>query len=427
MRGLEALGIALLSTICITSISAAAGAPAMLGTSELQGLYQQRDFFTLRDRLEALSLDASSSPELRFLAAAVDQAFNDPEDSNQIIASLLTTVGLEPRLQLDVLNLQLTNHLRLHDYPAALEAARALLSSPDGESAPRAVSEAQNKLPLLEALQDVPPQRAEIRGPSRLALGQNRRVPLKIEGQKVQFALDTGANFSVIMRGEAEKLGLRIRPVGLIISTSTAKKVLGDVAVAGSVEIGKIRYQNVVFLVFPDELLTFSDGKKIPGLVGFPLVEAMEEVRFRRDNVMEIPKAPTRRTLGNLALNDLEPLTLVRYNKEDLLCRLDTGAGHTVFYEPFFQRFQERVRARGTAVTAHAGGVGGFQEIPAYRLPNMVFDLAAAGITLKWVDVYTEAIRPAEENYLFCNVGLDALGKFRAYTISFRDMALILE
>ncbi len=427
MRGLEALGIALLSTTCIAAISTAADAAATFDTGELQDLYQQRDFFTLRDRLETLSLDKSSSPELRFLGAAVAQAFNDPEDSSRIIASLLTTAGLESNLQLDLLNLQLTNHLRLHDYPAALEAAHALLSSPDAEAASRAVSEAQNKLPLLEALQDVPPQITEIRGPSRLALGQNRRVPLKIEGQKVEFALDTGANFSVIMRSQAEKLGLRIRPVDLIISTSTTKKVLGDVAVAGSVEIGKIRFQNVVFLVFPDELLTFSDGKNIPGLVGFPLVEAMGEVRFRRDNVMEIPKAPTRRTLRNLALNDLEPLTLIRYNKEDLLCRLDTGAGNTVFYEPFFQRFEERVRAQGTAVTAHAGGVGGFQEIPAYRLPKMVLNLAAAGITLKWVDVYTEAIRSPEENYLFCNVGLDALAKFRAYTISFRDMALILE
>lgn len=422
-----ALVVVVLTNLGGFDLALAADGPEDLDLGQLQSIYQRRDFFSLRDRLAELSPVTRSQPEVALLQAAVEQAFNDLDSSNRSIDTALAVEDLDPGLVLQLRNLQLTNRLRQHDYPAALETARSILSSPAVESAPIAASEARNKLPLLQALQDVPPQITEIRGPSRLALGPNRRVPLKVEDQKVDFALDTGANFSVIMRSEAEKLGLRIRPVDLLISTSTARKVLGDVAVAGSVEIGKIRYQNVVFLVFPDELLTFRDGKKIPGLVGFPLVEAMGEVRFRRDNVMEIPKTPTRRTLGNLTLNDLEPLTQVRYSKEDLLCRLDTGAGHTVFYEPFFQRFQERIRARGKAATAQAGGVGGFQEIPAYRLPKMVLTIAAAGVTLKWVDVYTEAIRPPEENYLFCNVGLDALAKFRAYTINFRDMALILE
>lgn len=408
-------------------VALAADSPHYSDLGQLKTFYQQRDFFSLRDRLDQLPAASRSQPEVAILQAAVQQAFNDLDSSNETITTTLAAADLEPVLVLQLRNLQLTNHFRKHDYPAALETARIILSSPALESAPRAASEARNKLPLLQALQDVPPQETEIRGPSRLALGQTKRVPLRIEGQKVQFALDTGANLSVIMRSEAEKLGLRIRPANIVISTATAKKVLGDVAAAQTVEIGKIRYRNVVFLVLPDEMLTFPRGHRIPGLVGFPLVEAMGEVRFRRDNVMEIPKTSARRTLGNLALNDLDPLTLVRYNREDLLCRLDTGAGDTVFYEPFYRRFQDRVRSRGKAVTAKVGGVGGFQEIPAYRLHTMVLNLAAAGVTLEQVDVYTQSIRPPEENYLFCNVGLDALVKFRAYSINFRDMALILE
>ena len=40
----------------------------------------------------------------------------------------------------------------------------------------------------------------------------------EIQGVKLRFALDTGANFSVIMRSEAERLKLAILPVGLQVN-----------------------------------------------------------------------------------------------------------------------------------------------------------------------------------------------------------------
>ena len=254
----------------------------------------------------------------------------------------------------------------------------------------------QGKLPLLQSLSDVPPQETVITGPSRLALGATRRVPLKIHGRRYDFAMDTGANFSVIMRSEAIRLGLEIRQADLVM---------------------------------PDEMLTFEGGHTIPGLVGFPLVEAMGEVRFRRDDVLEIPHPAPRRSAGNLTLHDLDPLVRVRYGKDDLLCRLDTGAGQTVFYEPFFRRYQDRIESVGKSVTATNTGVGGAQEVPAFRLPRMAFTVASAGVNLRRVEVYTVPIRPADQNFLYCNLGLDALEqpRFQAYVLNFRDMALVLE
>ena len=413
--------------LCCFSSGLGAQGQATPEPAHFQELFDRRDYFALRDSLEQLSDLTAGPAELRFFKAATQQAFNLPAASNQTIEALLAEEDLGSQLILRLRYLQLTNHLRLHRYGAALGSANTFLSDIRDDSSSALVADVRGKLPLLQVLANVPPQETEIRGPSKLVLGKTRRVPLKIQGTKFSFALDTGANFSVIMRSEAQRLGLEIRPTNLVISTSTTRRVVGDVTVAREVEIGKIRYRNVVFLVLPDETLSFSDGEKVPGLVGFPLVNAMGEVRFRRDNVMEIPDKPQRRPYQNLALHDLDPLVQVRYGKDDLLCRLDTGANRTVFYEPFFRQYQERIESAGHRITAKAGGVGGIQEIPAYRLPKMALTIAAAGVNLRRVEVYTQSIRDLEENYLHCNVGLDAFARFQSYTINFRDMALVLK
>ena len=395
--------------------------------TELRQLYSQRNFFALRNRLDELAGDSSMASEIGFLRAATLQAFNRLTESTAIIGELLARRDSPPELGLELQALRLTNSLRQHRYRAALESARLLLASPVVDRRPILAAETRNKLSLLETLSEFPPQQVSIDGPTRMALGNTRLVPLTINDSALRFALDTGANFSVIARSQAESLHLAIRPAGLVIATSTAQHVVGDVTIADRVDIGNVHLRHVVFLVLPDDVLSFDGGKAIPGLVGFPVVEAMREVRFRRDNVIEIPQNPPRRSLGNLALDELEPLTLVRYRKDELLCRLDTGAAQTVFYEPFYRRYGEQIRATGHAITATAVGIGGAQQIPAYRLQRMALTIAAAGIDLRRVEVYTRAIRRPDENYLYCNIGRDALDLYRAYTINFEDMALTLE
>jgi len=413
-----------LATLAVTAAEQPDAPPA---AADLHTLYASRDFFSLREQIAGDSDGEPQDPERRFFAAAVKLAFNKPAESVRIAESLLEAENLAPLLSLRLQHLLVTANLRLHRYDDALSAARTLLASPTLEEDPDVEQEVRSTLPLLEALVDVPPQEAEIRRSSRLALGNNRRVPLRIGDAKRQFALDTGANFSVIMASEAEALGLTIRPAAVEVATSTGSRVLADVAVAKQMTIGKVDYRNVVFLVFPDEFLTFPGGHRIPGLVGFPVVEAMGEIRFRRDNVLEIPSRPPVRKLSNLALDDLDPLVQIRYNRDDLVCRLDTGANKTVFYEPFYQRYRERLESLGRNVTVTTGGVGGLLELPALHLPRLALTIAAAGTTLRDVDIYTRSIRSAGENYLYCNVGLDVLHSFSAYVINFRDMALVLE
>ena len=421
-----------LVALCLVVIVAPVGAAperssTEVGIEALHELYLSRHFFSLRDRLTTSKGLDSTDPRIGLYHAAMGSAFNQPSASNRIIRALLSRRDLPFALQLRLMHMEVENHLRLTDYSSALEVAEKILAQPQNRASNPAQAYASRMLPLLTALSDVPAQTSAKSGFSRLALGKSNRLPLEISGKNRRYAIDTGANFSVMMESEAIELGLKIRQADLRVSTSTDSEVVADVAVAKEMLIGKVRYQNVIFLVFPDEDLALAGNERIPGLVGFPVVNAMDEIRFRRDGVLEIPQVAAQRSTANLALNDLEPLVQARYNRDDLLCRLDTGAEKTDFYEPFFRRYRERIESHGKRVTTTRGGVGGYQDFEAYRLNRFLLTVASLDIQLRRVDVLTQTTRPPQLNYLDCNLGRDALDQFPAYVLNFRDMALILE
>lgn len=418
-RGRTTAGVPALAGLLLAAAGVAQPAPAE------RALYEARDFFTLRERLAARPREAAEPQEIGFLRAASLQASNDPDGSHRVAAEVLAGGPAAP-LAAQLHRLEMDNHLRRFRYADALASARALLALGDAGADPALARDAAGALPLLAALADAPPQEVEIRGPSRLALERNRRLPVTIGEQERRLTLDTGANVSVLMRSEAEALGLVVRPAGVQVSTSTGRSVTADVAIAPRLAIGQALLRNVAFLIFPDELLTFADGTRIPGLVGFPVADALGELTFRRDDVVEIPRSAPRRAPSNLALDGLELLVRPRYGRDDLLCRLDTGAAHTVFYAPFYRRYRERLDKLGEPVTTTAGGVGGVRELAALRLPSFVLTVAAAGITLRDVDVLVAPLGDPRHDVLDCNLGQDALASFRSWTLNLRDMALVV-
>ncbi len=394
--------------------------------AELLELYHQRDYFELRAALAGATA-LVERPEHRFLTAAVDHAFNRPLASNRVLAELSSQgSNLPAKLKSEALRLEMENHVRLHDYPAALVAARRIVGAP-GEHPRELVSEVANTTLLLEALQAEPPQTVEIRSASRLKLELRRRlVAVTLGGSRVELGIDTGANFSVLMRSVAQAAGLSIRSVGLQVTTSTGRIVPADVAVADQVTLGRAELRNVVFLVFPDELLSFAGGARLPGLIGLPVLEALGEIRLLADNVLEIPARPPKRGESNLALDGLELLVSARFQKEDIVCRLDTGSGRTFFYAPFFQRFRSRIESLGQRQPVEIEGVGGARRLEAIEVSALTLQVARADLRLRRPLIYTAPLVDGGEDYLACNLGIDELDGFRYYAINFVDMALFL-
>ncbi|HET7321990.1 MAG TPA: retropepsin-like aspartic protease, partial [Longimicrobiaceae bacterium] len=229
------------------------------------------------------------------------------------------------------------------------------------------------------------------------------------------------------MRSEARALGLRIIPAGIEVGSSTGTEVTADVAVADRLTIGGLEFHNAVFLVMDDSLLTFPDGFRIPGIIGFPVIEAMGEIRIRGGDTLVVPERVPTRTAANLALQQLSPLTTVSWRGDTLICRLDTGASSIQFYEPVYRRSGDRIRAAGRLDTLRFGGAGGVRQLEGYRLRDVRLAVGDATVVLDSTFVLTHSIEDhPEDNFLGCNLGHDVLDAFGEYVINFRDMAFLL-
>lgn len=393
-------------------------------SARLLGLHRARDFFAL-DSLLAASPELDT-PLAELMRAEVAHAFNRPERSNAILASLETRAAeLPDSLRVSLYRLKYRNSMRLHDYPRALASATTLLATTRPDSARRARIE--NEVRLLEAVRDVPPQRVVRRDASIVHRRPDTRVPVRVADSTRAYVFDTGANVSAMMRSEAEALGLEIREAAVEVGSVTGARITADVAVADRFGIGEVELANVVFLVMPDSLLTFDDGEfTIPGIVGFPVVEALGEIAFRGGEELRVPAEVPRRPIRNLALDFLDPRIRVRAFGETHLCRLDTGAGDTDFYLPFHRRHRETIESIGRRDSVASTGVGGTRSLPAYVLPEIELAIGDTTVVLEDRPVYTISLDEEDDEVLDCNVGLDVLRSFREYVVNFRSMTFLL-
>jgi hypothetical protein len=396
---------------------------APLGWEEVLRLVSSRDYFALRERVEPRAAEAGLPA--RFARAMVLRAFNDPAGATAVIDSLLFEGVLPDSVASALAESRLANHLRLFDYPAGLAAADELLRDTTGLG-PGDLHDIRNLRRLFAALRWVPPQRVEIRGPSTLALDEGR-IPVQVGDSLRSYVFDTGANLSTLMRSEAVALGLRILPAGIDVGTSTDQRVVADLAVAERLRIGRIDFSNVVFLVLDDALLTFPGDYRIPGIIGFPVIEGMVEVHSTAAGEIFVPEVAGERTERNLALHELTPLIRASWGETPLLCRLDTGADVTSLYEPAYRKLRDRIEGEAELTAHRWGGAGGIREMQVFMLPRLEL---ALGDTVAVVDsipvLPTSIARTDAENYLDCNLGQDVLRAFSRFVLNFRDMAFLL-
>ena len=388
----------------------------------LDSLYRAHDYFTLRDSLSDSDTNAICAG---LYLAAVQRAFNNPRQSNKTIERTLQSDSLSDSLKFSLRKLQLSNFLSLHSYRAMDSLGKVILSSPHILADSATMADIRNNTHLGHALGDVAPLVVTIRGASLIRTDKAGHVPLQIDDSLRNYTFDTGANLSVLMRSEAEALGLRIRPAALSVGSSTGAQVLADLAVAPRVQIGQIDYANVVFLVLPDSMLTFSNGFRIPGILGFPLIEGMGEIHFRRDGSLLIPAVASSSGPRNVAMEELRPLVQVTYRGQRLACLLDSGAGESQLAAPYYVTHRAQVESAGVRDSIRLGGAGGERVMPIYRLSHATIGVGDTSVVLRNLRVQATRLDDPKDE-LDCAIGLDVLRSSSGYTLNFKTMSLLL-
>lgn len=382
---------------------------------------RSHDYFRLRDHLNDLG-QVNDAWGL-FFRAVVANGFGHEAESDSILDRLTRQQRTVPdSLQLRAAQLRYQNDIRIYRYADALSDAKAVMALPLADSATR--TDMANEARLFEALRDVPPQTVETREGGDLHPDKHGRVIVTVDSTQRRYAFDSGANLSVLMRSEAERLGLEIRPVGVVVGGASNLQVQADVAVASRVEVGGATLRHVVFLVLPDSALTFP-GLRITGLLGFPVQRALGAMAYQKDGTLRVLADTNPRVRSTLALHKYTPFISVTVHADTLSCQLDTGSGNTVLYEPFYQSHRAWIDSIGQPDTLTEGGVGGTRRLPVVTLPATTLSIAGVPVSLDDIEVRT-TLPSWQDKHLMCLIGRDALTEFREYVIDYHNMVLEL-
>ena len=393
----------------------------------LDSLYEHHHYFQLRDTLKSGSFQLGERDEL-LLKAKLHSVFNERAASNALIEQLLTKyeTELSEAERLDLLETRIVNSVFLFDYSEALDATEELLTSDSLSEENR--KEHLNTQIIYRSLQDAPAQAVQLEKtelPITKDLAGLSRIPVEINTTRQEVVFDTGANFSVITDSLALKSGMEIIGETFGVKAVTGGEVNSRIGIADSLRLGNTLLKNVVFLVFPEESLSFPEANyTIDAILGFPVINALKEVMLIDQEKFLITGGTSDPTHQNLSLDFLTPIVEVFENGTSLPFTFDTGANTTAFYEEYFNLRKEKILEKGSKDSLQFGGAGGVIKIPVYYVPfkgrigESSFQLDSAAVRLKNTSEYPG---------IYGNLGQDVLSQFDTLLIDFEDMAFDLK
>lgn len=393
---------------------------------ELHSLYYKKQFFTLRDELKK-NHESYDSLTRDYYQALVYSVFNKPAESNSIIAKILehNLSSLTDSMKVELYEALSINNVNLFQYDKALEASEFLLKNHPEHYSSEELEDMKNTELIWKASTFIPPQTVTVKGDTRLEITKDiaglTNIEVSISGENEKFIFDTGANFSTIRKSYAEKLGLKFLEGEIKVGTSTGNKVNSNLGIADALKIGNHEFNNVLFLILPDEALTFGGGAYvINAIIGFPVIKEMKEIILSEDEIF-IPAKSEESAYQNLAMNEFTPIVETIINSDTLLFSFDTGANKTAIYSKYYDDNKEFIDKNYEEEEFNVGGAGGVVKITGFMLKDMNFQIGNGKALLDEVSLYKKKIKDDNE-YLYGNLGNDFIKQFKKMVINFEHM-----
>lgn len=285
--------------------------------------------------------------------------------------------------------------------------------------------------PLVYALAESGDLAVTRRAASKLPREAQREglyASLTINGHPASYVVDTGANFCVLTRSEAQRHGMRIVDVGANVTSSSGQAVGFRIAVAEELTLGECRLQNVAFLVFGDEQQPFNEmPAHSRGAVGLPVLLALRTLSWTRETI-EFGANSMPRSAGHAAMcfDGLYPIVQAKTAGRAITLVLDTGARRTHLWKPLFDAVPHLsiIAENQPATTTH--GVGGSARVENVRLSALPITFGDPSLTLKPAEVHLTPTT-AQSHFYHGNLGRDLLQQASRVRIDFVTLQLALE
>jgi len=394
--------------------------------NRLWNLYNQKEYFKLNSAFKQSTSNLSDGENL-LISGLLERVFNMPAESNEKLERVLKryNTGLNDSMMMEIYQSQMLNYVSMFDYKKAVLLTSLLLANYKSMLDSTDIEDYNNANIIWESGKDIQPQTCVKSGDTKIKVKKDMaglvNVNLKVNGVESEFIFDTGANFSTITKSLAKKLGLKFLVGKLKVGTASDIKIDAELAYADSLEIGNIKYHYVLFLVLPDEALTFAGGLyKIDGIIGFPVIKEMKEINLTHTHLF-VPLVTLKKETMNLSLNSFTPVINVTRNNDSLIFTFDTGARKTSLYYKYYEKYKTFIDGNYEMEELEIEGAGGKQTVKGFTIDKI--NLSAGSITQKLTDVklYAEKFKD-KDKYFYGNMGQDFFSNSDKLIINFEYM-----
>lgn len=399
---------------------------------KLENLIEIENYFMLKIVYDK-NIDKLSHKHSLYFSAILNNVFNKAEESNKDIDIILANYSssLSDTVLNKLYQKKLWNHINLYEYEQAANTSEYIQKNYLTLNDSIDIENLKNEIKIWKALKDVPKQEIIKTDDATIPMTRDKVGLLNIDvafGDSVKNVLfDTGANFSVMIRSLAEELGYQIIEADFYVTAATGKKVKSDLAIADELNIGGIIFKNVFFLVLDDENLSFPQiDYYINGAIGFPVIEAMDEIRINKENQIFVPKNPVEYTYNNFALNGLMPVISVEYKGDTLRLHFDTGATATSLYPQFYKDYKNEIVKNYEQETFTSGSGGGIIDFEGYIINDVTFKVGDSETRLDSLRLHIENIGGKESNF-HGNFGQDYIKQFDEMIMSFKYSSILFK
>ncbi|WP_300685961.1 retropepsin-like aspartic protease [Chryseobacterium sp.] len=410
--------VLILVLLCISAVGF-----AQSHSSAFNVMYKQvkvKNFFKARDLFAGNKKELPTAYQY-FMEAVLDNAFNKPEESNQKISQLLTLkTSIPDSLMFKLWRIREDNSMKQYNYSEAKRAVQTTLQKYDYLLTDEERKDLKNNLKIWTVLENKPPQKITLNGGTRLKMVKDvaglKNLKVKVVEDSMNFIFDRGANISTISASTASRLKINVIPADIEVDAITGIAVKADLAVCEKMTFGNIIAENVVFLVFADDALSFPQiNYQINGVLGFPVIEALREVQLTQDDYFIVPNTETKiNSPSNMAMDGLTPLIFM----DGRHFSFDTGSDYTILYAPFYQENKKKIDMKYRLGAVTMGGAGGKIEYPGFKV-NYTFHILGKEIPLKNINLLTTKIN---EKTVYGNIGQDVIRQFSKMTLNFNQM-----